>query len=306
MGEGFDWVAVAVMEWVYLGAVVLLALLAGLVPRNEGLSDAGRDELGRRVDSTIFLEFMMRSFVCLIMLMGTAMAQTTQSAPPVTSAATEVRAKQAFSRGEYAIALPLLKKVAENLKDQPERLGQVNEQIRVCETNLAKLNPQAAEIAKSAPTDPQLAITPPASNDPPMSAEKRVPHPAPKAGEVAEMSIKQLGNFDYDAEHGGNIPDDIKKMNGATIKLRGFMIPMDQAERITQFALVPSLFACCFGQPPQIQHTIVVNCPKGKAVPYFPDELSVEGKLQVEEQKEDGFVVSVFELEATSVKPAAK
>jgi hypothetical protein len=49
-----------------------------------------------------------------------------------------------------------------------------------------------------------------------------------------------------------------------------------------------------------------VNCPKGKAVPYFPDELSIEGKLQVEEQKEDGFVVSIFQLEATSVKPAAK
>jgi hypothetical protein len=98
----------------------------------------------------------------------------------------------------------------------------------------------------------------------------------------------------------------VKRLAGATLRIRGYMIPMDQAENITQFALVPSLFACCFGQPPQIQHTIVANCPKGKAVGYFPDELVVEGKLKVEEKKDDGYVVSLFELEVTSVKPAPK
>ena len=95
------------------------------------------------------------------------------------------------------------------------------------------------------------------------------------------MLIKELGNFDYDQEHGGNIPADVKAMTNSVVRLRGFMIPMDQAENITQFALVPSLFACCFGQPPQIQHTIVVNRPKGKAVGYCPDEILVEGNLKV-------------------------
>ena len=84
------------------------------------------------------------------------------------------------------------------------------------------------------------------------------------------------------------------------------MVPMDQAENVTQFALVPSLFACCFGQPPQIQHTIVVACPKGKNVNYYPDEIVVEGTLKVDEKKEDGFIVSIFEVECSSVKPTAK
>ena len=84
------------------------------------------------------------------------------------------------------------------------------------------------------------------------------------------------------------------------------MIPLDQAEAITEFALVPSLFACCFGQPPQIQHTLVVHCPKGKAVTYFPDEISVEGIIKVEEKKDDGYIVSIFEIDAQSVKPAPK
>jgi len=120
------------------------------------------------------------------------------------------------------------------------------------------------------------------------------------------MTIKELGNFEYDADKGGNIPADVKALNGTTVKLNGFMIPMDQATSISQFALVPSLFACCYGQPPQIQHTIIVNCPKGKAVSYFPDEINVEGKLKVEEKKEDGFIVSIFEIVCDSVKPVAK
>ena len=120
------------------------------------------------------------------------------------------------------------------------------------------------------------------------------------------MSIKDLGNFEYDADNGGNIPDDVKHLSGATVKLAGFMIPMDQAENITQFALVPSLFSCCFGQPPQIQHTILVHCPKGKSLSYFPDEIVVAGTLKVDEKKDEGYIVNVFELTATSVKPMAK
>jgi len=142
--------------------------------------------------------------------------------------------------------------------------------------------------------------------NPPPTAEARKPHPAPKAGDVVELAIKDLGNFEYDQEKGGNIPDDVKRLAGATVRLRGFMIPMDQAENITQFALVPSLFACCFGQPPQIQHTVVVNCPKGKAVGYSPDELLVEGTLKVEEKKDEGSVVSVFEMQVISVKLAPR
>ena len=120
------------------------------------------------------------------------------------------------------------------------------------------------------------------------------------------MQIKELGNFDYDADKGGNIPKDVQALSGMRIRLHGFMIPIDQAESITQFALVPSLFACCFGQPPQIQHTIVCKAPAGKAISYYPDELLVEGKLKVEEKKDDGFIVSIFEVDVTSVKPAAK
>lgn len=145
----------------------------------------------------------------------------------------------------------------------------------------------------------------PAQPGPPSNQERK-PHEKPKDGETYSVGIQELGNFQYDQEKGGNIPKDVHALSGSKIRLTGFMIPLDQAEKIKQFMLVPSLFACCFGQPPQVQHSIMVNCPEGKAVSYYPEQLVVEGKLKVEEKKDDGFIISIFEVSCESVKPAPK
>jgi hypothetical protein len=223
-----------------------------------------------------------------------AIAEDKAPAKPVGGGALEVRATTAFNNSQWALALPMLKQAESQIKDNPDRLATIQEQIRVCERNISK----AAAIAATGPS------TRPAATQP--TAEIRKPIPTPKAGQVTDLLIKDLGNFDYDIEKGGNIPADIKALSGTKFRTRGYMIPLDQAESITEFALVPSLFACCFGQPPQIQHTLVVHCPKGKAVSYFPDEISVEGTLKVEEKKDDGYIISIFEIDASSVKPAPK
>jgi hypothetical protein len=203
---------------------------------------------------------------------------------PVDTATLELRANEAFARSDWAAALPLLKQLAVRFKDDPARAAPILEKVRVAEANV----PGAVQPGPDAKLN-----------------ASRTPHGKPKAGEVVNFkSIKDLGNFDYDPDVGGGIPEDVKQLTGSTVRLRGFMIPLDQANKITRFALVPDLFACCFGQPPGIQHTIVVRCPAGKAVSYYPDELVIEGKLTVDEKHEDGFIVSVFEMEAASVKPA--
>lgn len=238
-------------------------------------------------------------FLGLVMLFGSPVlaVPTTQPAIDASDPRVELRANQTFNRGEYATALPLLQALADAAKDEPSRLGPIQEKIRVCQKALASLkaNPQTA--------DPNAVV---AGTEVPMDAETRHKHAPVKPGQVVQLSIKELGNFQYDDEKGGGIPSDVKAMNGAEIRLHGYMIPMDQAEHITQFALVPSLFSCCFGQPPQIQHTIVVNCPKGKAVSYCPDEINVQGKLTVQEKRDDGYVISLFEMSAESVKVGAK
>ena len=137
-------------------------------------------------------------------------------------------------------------------------------------------------------------------------AAARAPHVAPAEGGILDLAIKDLGNFEYDAERGGNIPADVTQLSGSRIRVTGFMIPANQAENITEFALVPSLLSCCFGKPPQIQHAVMVRCPVGKAVNHFSGEVTVEGRLTVAELKDEGYIFSVFQLEASSVRPAAK
>ena len=231
---------------------------------------------------------------CLVVSSAMVLADSPTTAP----SNLEVRAMEEFNRGQYALALPMLQQVVtEDKASQPDKATALEENIRVCQRNLA--------VQAQAPA-PAIAATPAAATVGGSLSTGRTPHPAPVPGQVQEMAIKDLGNFDYDADKGGNIPPDVMALSGSKIRLSGYMIPMDQAESITEFALVPSLFSCCFGQPPQIQHTIVIHVPKGKAVSYYPDEISVEGTLHVEEKKEDGFIVSIFEVDTTSVKPAPK
>ena len=237
---------------------------------------------------------MILACLCLSCLAVPALAADESKNPPAETsvAALAVRAEQHYQGSEWAKALPMYKKMAEMLKDDPAKLGAVEERIRVCEKNIAKLaNLQAAPVV---------------ANAAPPTAEQRKPHAAPKDGQTTDLLIKDLGNFDYDQEKGGNIPADVKRLSGSSVRLRGFMIPMDQADNITKFALVPDLFACCFGQPPQIQHMVVANCPQGKAVSYSPDEILVEGKLNVEEKKDDGYIISISEVTVTSVKAAPR
>jgi len=228
------------------------------------------------------------SLILWFVLAAPALAQTTQpaSATDNSAAALEIRANNAISRGEFTSALPMLEKLVVQYKGDSLKVGRIQEQIRMVKRMLAV----------GATSQPTVAT----------SAEERKPHAAPKPGETRETNIKELGNFDYDADKGGNIPADVKQLAGSTVRLRGYMIPMDQADNITKFALVPDLFACCFGQPPQIQHMVVANCPQGKAVGYSPDEIVVEGKLNVEEKKDDGYIISIFEVSVSSVKAAPR
>lgn len=240
---------------------------------------------------------MRRMLIAVVVLCGSAWAwgDAAPTSQPSATVANELQlqANEDMGRGDFAAALPLLQKVAGLLSDQPDQLGPILEQERVCRHQM--LNSAAKPVLPGTPT---VSVAMAVDGGP------RHIHAAPTPGDVVEYPIKELGNFDYDPTVGGGIPDDVKRLDGCHFKTSGYMIPLDQAESISEFALVPSLFACCFGQPPQIQHTIVVHCPKDKAMAYFPDELTVEGTLHVKEDRDGGFIVSIFQMDATSVRAA--
>ena len=133
------------------------------------------------------------------------------------------------------------------------------------------------------------------------------PHVAPKAGEVAELSIKELGNFEYDQTRGGNIPADVMGMSGG----------QDPSSRIYDAdGSSGEYHAVCPGVEPgdmlprpgsaDSTHDCLRLPQGGKTIGYCPDEIIIEGNLKVEEKKDDGYLVSIFSLGVTSVKPAPK
>jgi hypothetical protein len=241
----------------------------------------------------------MKRIVTAIILVGLGASSRLRADPAATSQPSnatvvlelELQANEDMGKRDYAAAAVLLQKVETLLADQPDQLGPIMEQLRVCRKQV--LNAKSGGTATA-----QQSVAAAVDGGP------RHIHPLPVTGQTVDMPIKELGNFDYDSTNGGNIPSDVNHMEGCHFKTNGYMIPLDQAESISEFALVPSLFACCFGQPPQIQHTIIVTCPKNKAVSYFPDELVVEGTLHVKEVKDGGFIVSIFQMDASSVKAA--
>jgi hypothetical protein len=129
----------------------------------------------------------------------------------------------------------------------------------------------------------------------------RTPHAAPQPGEIRTLSIKELGNFRYDPSAGFGVPSDVLRLNGMTVHLAGFMLPLNEANKITQFALVPSLTSCCYGQPPTLQHVVIVNCAPNSAASFSSDPIEVVGQLTVRETRQDGYVVSLFQLTANKI-----
>jgi hypothetical protein len=247
----------------------------------------------------------MRLVLALVMLavcLAPASAATTQPAP--TADELELAATNALNAGDYDAALSLFKKVAEMIKDDADHLARIEEQMRVCEKNVVRIDLDAARKAIKPVPRPDR---PPADvPDVPTAPEERTPHPAPKEGEVIELDIKQLGNFEYDPQTGGGVPDDVLRLSGTKLRTRGFMIPLTAAERVSEFVLVVDLAGCCFGQPPGVQHMILVKTPEGKTVRYFGDEIIVEGVLTVEEKREEDYTIGLFEMVAASIKPAAR
>lgn len=233
------------------------------------------------------------SIVLLAVLCTAASAQTVHpSTQPTTAQTTQLAplidpnlsfsdvAEFCFQQRDYERALECFKIAAAKTTDVAPRAA-LQKRIRECE----KL------IASKVPT----------------SADKRVPHKLPPAGTQLDVSLEELGNFEYDTNKGGGIPADVKALNGSKVRVHGYMLPMDAAEHIREFALDPYVWSGSSGPPaPPIQNRIIVDCAKDKPVDYFPGEITVEGTLSVEEKKEDGFIVSVFQITGGSVRPIAK
>ncbi len=122
-----------------------------------------------------------------------------------------------------------------------------------------------------------------------------VPAADPSDSKYTRLQFDTLKSWTY-IEGKTPIPDFIQKLNGQNIEMVGFMMPLSEVKNITEFILVPSLWGCCYGQPPAVNHVVVVRMPPGQTTKFFNDVIRVRGKFAVGETKQDGYTVSLYVL----------
>ena len=98
------------------------------------------------------------------------------------------------------------------------------------------------------------------------------------------------------------MPEAVKKLDGTSVMMTGFMLPIDEVENIKQFLLVQSLWSCCYGQPPDINGIVRVVMKGDKRVNYEFEPIKIIGQFKVKATVEDGYCVDIYQLSTDSVE----
>jgi hypothetical protein len=113
---------------------------------------------------------------------------------------------------------------------------------------------------------------------------------------VPTLDIASPG-FSFDPENGklADIPAEIRRLDGRVMAVEGYMIPIDQAEDIRRFALIPQLSGSGWPPPPSINQVVVANSPHG--LKYNPERIRVFGRLHVRVTTDEGFIVGIYDMD---------
>lgn len=99
-----------------------------------------------------------------------------------------------------------------------------------------------------------------------------------------------------------DVPADLKKYDGQTIQIVGFMVPFDSIEKIDRFILLQAPFMGCYHvPPPQPNESLMIN--SGAIKPQYTYEpILITGKLRIEETYIERYLVSLYTIEATKIE----
>lgn len=96
------------------------------------------------------------------------------------------------------------------------------------------------------------------------------------------------------------VKDELKKILGKEITIKGFMMPLDfEAKTVVEFLFMPYVPACMHVPPPPPNQLVLVKMKKGLALApsFYPIELT--GKLSVEDNKD---LESSYKMEGLKIK----
>lgn len=113
-----------------------------------------------------------------------------------------------------------------------------------------------------------------------------------------EVDWRLLGEMDY-IDH--KATDNLKKHDNQRVKIPGFMVPLEDEQRlVTEFLLVPSPQACIHVPPPPPNQMVYVKLKKGVPAAQGPIWVYGEFKITI---KHSQYGEASFELDADFVEP---
>jgi hypothetical protein len=174
------------------------------------------------------------------------------------------------------------------MKKSKQRLMVLIFCVLVIATSLLSGNNPRRWKSQVVPTSAAVVWTPPSSD-----GER-------KEGRPVELSFEVLKKWTY-VEGKTPIPAFIRAFDGKSVYMTGYMMPLNSVKNIRSFVFVPSLFGCCYGQPPAVNHVVLVNMTEGKTAKYFEDVVRVRGRFHCGEEKMDGELLSLYRIDADEV-----
>lgn len=168
----------------------------------------------------------------------------------------------------------------------------------------APLNPPAPEPAP-APV-PAAATTPaptPAATARTAGRFERASYTWIDFDPLMDFEYPELVRLDGDVPP-PELPSAVRALHGKKVAVEGFMSPLAfDAGGVKEFSLVQDPSLCCFGAVPEMNHWIHVVMPDKERTEFYSfDPVAVYGVLQVGEEYQDGYVVSLYRMVADRVE----
>jgi hypothetical protein len=118
-------------------------------------------------------------------------------------------------------------------------------------------------------------------------------------GDPIRTSFSVLAGFTW--SEGTALPAEVKALDEQVVSVSGFMqreIP--GSSPVNQFLLINE--ACGCNGTPKLNELMFCSLPDGETMDVKPGVVTVTGKLYVGEEKEEGVVVMLYQMDADAVK----
>jgi hypothetical protein len=117
--------------------------------------------------------------------------------------------------------------------------------------------------------------------------------------EPIPVGFAKLASFDF--KDGMTLPKEVTDLDEKIVTIRGAMqreVPGSGA--VDSFMLVND--ACGCNGTPKLNEVVFCTLPDGVTMDVKPGVVTVTGKLYVGEEKEDGVVIMIYQMDADAVK----